>query len=163
MDEDLILSVVEELKGIHSSQFIDQIYEPEFWLNFIPFRKKMASKTSDSLFNYEFEETFVLDPTGTLKYDLHSKGQVEVLEDKLTDKGRFWKLKVNSKEPFAIALVNVRLKDINDGIKVGFYLYELDLDLGLLNTLGFGREAVLFATRSTLRRNISIFHKRLRS
>ena len=161
MSDDLLLSVVEELKGIHSSQFIDNIYEPDFWLDFIPFRQKMAGKTSDTQFTYEFEETFILDPTGTLKYDLHSKGEVEVLEDTETENSRLWKLKVTSNEPKAVALVNIRLKDVNNGIKVGFYLYELDLDLGKLDALGFGRETVLFATRNALRRSISIFHKKL--
>jgi hypothetical protein len=162
MSDDLILSIVEELKGIKSSQFIDEIYEPEFWLDFIPFRKKKATKLSNSLFTYSFEETFVLDPTGTLSYDLHSKGKIEVLEDKITEKGRFWKIRVTSIDPHAIALVNVRLKDLIDGIKVGFYVYELQLDLGRLDALGFGREAILYATRTTLRKNISIFHKSLR-
>ena len=162
MSDDLILSVVEELKGIKSSQFIDHIYEPDFWLDFIPFRQKMAGKTSDTQFTYEFEDTFVLDPTGTLTYDLHSKGSIEVLEDKKTENIRFWKVKVTSEEPEAIAFVNIRLKDTNNGVKVGFYLYELHLDLGSLDALGFGREAVLFATRSALRKNISIFHKSLR-
>lgn len=163
MSDDLLLSVVEELKGIQSSQFIDYIYDPEFWLDFIPFRRKMAGKISETLFNYEFKETFNLDPTGTLSYDLHSKGEVEILEDSQTEKGRFWKLKVVSKEPEAIALVNVRLKEISEGLKVGFYLYELQLDLGELNSLGFGREAVLFATRASLRKSISIFHKKFRN
>ncbi len=162
MVDDLLLSVVEELEGIHGSNFIDKIYNPEFWLDFIPFRKKTAGKTSDTEFTYEFEETFILDLTGTLKYDLHSKGEIKVLEDKETEKGRFWKLKVTSIEPEAVAMVNVRLKDTSNGIKVGFYLYELHLDLGLLDSLGFGREAVLFATRATLRQNISIFHKKMR-
>jgi len=161
MSEDLILSVVEELDGIHSSQFIDDIYDPEFWLNFIPFKYKKASKISDVSFTYEFEETFILDLTGTLTYDLHSKGSIDVLEDKKTEKGRFWKVKVISKEPDAKAFVNIRLKDTNNGVKVGFYVYELHLNLGSLDALGFGREAVLFAARSTLRKNISIFHKSL--
>jgi hypothetical protein len=163
MSDNLILSVVEELKGIRSSQFIHRIYDPEFWLDFIPFRKKMAGKQSDSHFTYEFEETFLLDLTGTLKYDLHSKGEIHVLEDNETEKGRFWKIKVVSLEPKAVALVNIRLKDAGTGIKVGFYIYELELDLGALDALGIGREAVLFATRNTLRNNISIFHKRMRS
>ncbi|MHA1109763.1 MAG: hypothetical protein ACTSRE_01580 [Promethearchaeota archaeon] len=162
MSDDLLLSVVEELKDIHSFQFIDRIYDPEFWLDFIPFRQKMAGKTSDTHFSYEFEDTFILDPTGTLKYDLHSKGEIDILEDSQSEKGRFWKLKVTSKEPKADALVNVRLKDSHDGIKVGFYVYELHLDLRKSNSLGFGREAVLFATRTALRNSISIFHKKLR-
>jgi hypothetical protein len=163
MSDDLILSVVEELKGIQSSQFIHRIYDPEFWLDFVPFRKKMAGKQSDTHFTYEFEETFFLDLTGTLKYDLHSKGEIHVLEDKETDQGRFWKIKVVSFDPKAIALVNIRLKNTGAGIKVGFYLYEMELDLGALDALGIGREAVIFATRNTLRKNISIFHKRMRS
>ena len=163
MSDDLLLSVVEELMGIYSSQFIDRIYDPEFWLDFIPFRQKMAGKGSDTQFTYEFEETFILDPTGTLKYDLHSKGVVEVLEDNNTEKSRLWKLKITSNEPKAGALVNVRLKDIDNGIKVGFYLYELQLNLSMLDALGFGREAVLFATRTTLRRCISIFHRQFLS
>ncbi|TFG16974.1 MAG: hypothetical protein EU530_11260 [Promethearchaeota archaeon] len=162
MSDNLLLSVVEELKGIQSSQFIDEIYDPEFWLDFIPFRQKMAEKISDTLFTYEFEETFILDPTGTLRYDLHSLGKVEVLEDNQTDKGRFWKIRVTSLDPHAVALVNIRMKDLIDGIKVGFYVYELQLDLSKLDALGFGREAVIYATRTTLRKNISIFHKSLR-
>jgi len=160
MSEDLVLSVVEELAGIQSSQFINHIYDPVFWLDFIPFRKKTAGIISDMRrFTYDFEESFVLDPLGTLKYDLHSKGEVEVLEDKETEKGRFWKIKITSIEPKTTALVNVRLRDTKNSIKVGFYLYELHLDLGLMSTLGFGREAILFATRATLRKCISIFHK----
>ncbi len=128
MSDELILSVVEELDGIQSSQFLDDIFDPEFWLNFIPFRYKKASKTSDAFFTYEFEETFLLDPTATLTYDLYSKGSIEVLEDKKTDNGRFWRVKVTSEEPEAIAFVNIRLKDTKSGVKVGFYLYELHLD-----------------------------------
>lgn len=162
MSDDIILSVVEELKGIQSSQFIDDIYRPEFWLDFLPFRQKKAGKTSDTHFTYEFEDTFILDPTGTLKYDLHSKGEVQVLEDKILEKkDRFWKLKIISNEPKASATVNVRLRDTENGIKVGFYLYELVLDLGKLDALGFGREAVLFATRTTLRQNVSLFHRKM--
>ncbi|MBN2156093.1 MAG: hypothetical protein JW776_08620 [Candidatus Lokiarchaeota archaeon] len=163
MSSDLLLSVVEELKGIQSKNFINNIYDPNFWLDFVPFRRKLAEKISDRLFCYELEDTFILDPTGTLKYDLYSKGEIEVLEDTNTEKGRFWKLKIISKEPKTTAFVNVRLKDIQNGIKVGFFLYELHLDLGLLDSLGFGREAVLFATRATLRHSISIFHHKLRN
>jgi hypothetical protein len=163
MNEDLILSVVEELTGIQSSQFVHRIYDPEFWLDIIPFRKKMAGKQSDTHFTYEFEETFLLDLTGTLKYDLHSKGVIHVLEDKETDQGRFWKIKVVSIEPKAIVHVNIRLRDTGTGIKVGFYIYELELDLGALDALRIGREAVIFATRNTLRNNISIFYKKMRS
>ncbi len=155
-----IFSVVEELKGISLNDFIDRVYDPGFWIPFIPLSTKEITKTDKFTFEYKVGDTIYMDPTKTLKYDFESNGTILVHDEgDQGDKGKLWKLDVDVKHPASQISVNIRAKDTDKGLKTGFFIYKLEYDLGALKDFPFGHDAIIFAGRLKLRELIQKFGK----
>jgi hypothetical protein len=149
-EQDLILSVVEELKGLQLVHFLPHIYKPEFWLPHIPLRSKKLTEVGDKQYEFMASDVFSLDPLGTIKKDVILEGTINVVDyGAQGDKGNLWELQIDVKKPVSKASIRLRAKNVGSNLKVGIYVYELELDLGALE--GFGRDGVLFAARVKLR------------
>ncbi len=160
-----VLSVVEELKGINLEDFIEKIYDPEFWYSYIPLRKKKIETIPESQeeihkYTYEVEDTVYMDVTQTLKYDFSSNGKIEVIDKgNQGNKGHLWELDLDIEHPQSTISLNIRAKNVNQNLKVGFFIYRLDFDMGKLKDLPFGWDAIIFAGRMKLRELLKDFEK----
>ena len=154
----LIFSVVDELKGLQVSDFLDKIYEPEFWLPLLSLQSKKIEKMAPFQFKYEIQDKIPLDLTGLLTVDFKSKGIIKVIEsENQGEKGYLWDLFIDVSEPKAKVEARIRTKDLKNSMKVGVYVYKLDFDHSLLE--GMGREVVIFASRFKIREMFEIFQK----
>lgn len=146
----LIFSVVDEFKGFQVSDFLDKIYEPEFWLPFLSLQSKEIEKTAPFQFKFKIQDNVPLDLTGLLKVDFKSEGTIKVIDSGIQDeKGYLWDIFVDVLEPKAKVEARIRAKNLNKSMKVGVYVYKLDFDQALLK--GMGREVVIFASRFKIR------------
>lgn len=163
MSEDkAFLTIVEEFKGIKLSQIVPNIFDPNFWLPFIPLKeKKLNLLENGKKFGFEVKDVIILDMLGTLKQELDAKGQI-IIEDKgpQPNQAKMWEIYVKVENFDAEVWVRIRARDIPTGLKVGIYVYKLRYDWGLLK--GFGEDAILFGTRTKLRESIDLFLKKNR-
>ena len=157
----LIFSVVDELKGLQVSDFLDKIYEPEFWLPLLSLQSKKIEKTAPFQFKYEIQDEIQLDLTGLLKVDFKSEGTIKVIDSGIQEEqGYLWDLYIDVLEPKAKVEARIRAKDLKNSMKVGVYVYKLDFDHALLE--GMGRDVVIFASRFKIREMFDIFQKQFK-
>ena len=103
-----------------------------------------------------------MDAMKTIPYDFNSEGTI-IAEDMgpQGNKGRLWKITIDVKTPEqAHVEANLRVKDISGGLKVGLFVYKLDFDMGALELVPFGMDAILFAGRLYLREAMRQFEKK---
>ena len=160
MAKKALLSVVEELKGIKLEDFGADLYDPQFWYPYVPLKNKTIEQLDEKTYSYDVSDTIYMDVTKTMKFDFDSNGTIQVVKDSDEgSKGRLWVLKVDVKKPEAQIEVNIRARNVANGIKIGFFVYKLSYDLGKLDALGFGTDAVHFAGRVKLRDLLKNFEK----
>jgi hypothetical protein len=151
MSDEPILTIVEELKGRQFKDYSSRMYDPNFWLPMIPLKNKQIDVISlKTKYAFSVHDVIELDPLGTLKKELNANGTLEVF-DRGQDgtKGMLWEMILLSPNLKAEVHVRLRVKDIPDAIKIGLFITKLEYDQSL--TMGFGRDAILFATRVKLR------------
>ena len=159
-----ILSVVEALEGIHLQDFIADVKKPEFWLPLLPVREKRLTLEQPNEYRFFVAETVKMDPTGTLKYDFTGEGVIHLVDHgNQGNKGRLWELKIELEKPKSFVHLRVRARDDGSKLKVGVYLVQLDMDLGAMNGLGFGKDGILFAGRVKIREVMQQFASYVRS
>lgn len=163
-DSELVLSVVEELKGIKVADFMDRMYEPEFWYPLLPLKQKFIEKVEPFKFQFKMQDSVPLDITGTFKYDILAEGSIDVIEHGFQgdEKGYLWELKVEVTKPEAYAEVKVRARDTKDSMKVGIYVYKWEFDLGKLDSR-IGKDAVYFAGRFKIRETLEKIRNTLKN
>jgi len=145
-----ILTVVEELKGFSMRALASRMYDPSFWLPYIPLAKKSFIQIHPKQYAFEIGDRFALDPLNTIVQDFQAKGTLSVQEgEPQGEKGSLWDLHFSIPEPQVLVQVRIRAKDLPNGIKVGIYVTQLKYDLGLLH--GVGQDAILFAARVKIR------------
>ena len=146
----LIFSVVDEFNGFQVSDFLDKIYNPEFWLPFLSLQSKKIEKIAPFQFKYKIQDNIPLDLTGLLKVDFKSEGTIKVIDSGIQgEKGYLWDIFVDVLEPKANVEARIRAKNLNNSMKVGVYVYKLDFDQSLLK--GMGRDVIIFASRFKIR------------
>jgi len=162
MSETAILSIVEELKGLQLGKITQQMYNPSFWLPYIPLKNKTLEEVEPKTkYRFAVSDTILLDPTGTLRQELNAKGDfiVKDLGDQGA-KGSAWEITVKIEEYKAEAVIRIRAKDTPGALKVGVYLYKMEYDLGLLQ--GLGKEPILFAIRTKVRELMDEMQKKMK-
>jgi hypothetical protein len=148
-----VLTVVEELLGQQLIYDPDLIYTTEFWRPFIPFKNILCfEKTGDREFIFEIEEEVKLEPTGLITTQYHANGTIEVQDHgEQGSKGYLWELHIDVQSPAAKVLTRVRARPSKNALKVGIFIQSLEFDVGLLDVIPGGRDAVLFAIRVYIR------------
>ena len=154
-----ILTVVEELKGLQIEDFND-MYNPDFWLPFIPMRDKKLDLIADKTYHFKVVDTIKLDPLGAITKDFIGVGQVANTshEDQGT-KGQLWVLNFSLEKPLSKVEVRIRARNLPGALKVGIFVQKLEFDNNLLQ--GFGLDGVLFAARVKIRDLTRDIHKKL--
>ncbi|MHA1728511.1 MAG: hypothetical protein ACTSWY_07235 [Promethearchaeota archaeon] len=157
----MLFSVVDELKGVRVSDFLTDMYDPEFWYPLMPLKSKKIEKIEPMKYRFEVQDNIPLDITGTWKIDFKAEGTISVTEyGEQGEKGFLWELNIDVIEPKAIVRVRIRVKDVGKSMKAGVYLQELDYDIALLKD-GIGREVVLLAGRLKIREMFEKIRKHL--
>jgi hypothetical protein len=155
-----VLSIIEELKDLSLQKFTNRMYDPNFWLPFIPLAHKKVEQQADKEYYFDVSDRISLDPTNTLIQDFKAKGILQVKDCGMQgDKGNLWELYYDVKDPKARIEVRVRVKDLPRSMKIGIFITRMDYDLGLLE--GIGNDAVLFATRVKIREFLEILQKKM--
>jgi hypothetical protein len=155
-----ILTVVEELKGIQLRHF-SRMYDPDFWLPYIPLKNKKIELKGDKIFAFEVGDRVSLDPLNTIVKDFTAKGTMNVKEmGKQGDKGNLWEITAEIMDPQVNIEVRLRAKDLPNALKIGIFLTKLEFDLGLLD--GLGKDAILFAARVKIRDMLQELQKKLK-
>jgi len=149
-DSDPILTVVELLKNQNLSKYSEKIKEVEFWKKMIPLKLKKFEKTGEFGFSFEIDDSITLDPTGYIVRNYRAEGTISVNDNGLQgSKGNLWEVKITITKPQAHVFARVRGRDVDDSLKVGIFVMDIQFDNSLLD--GFGRDAILFAIRVKLR------------
>ena len=147
---DPILTIVELLKNQNLSKYSDQIKETDFWKNIIPLKLIKFDKTGDFEFNFEVDDSISLDPTGYIVRDFKSEGIISVTDKGMQSlKGNLWEVKITLTQPQAYVFARVRGRDVDNSLKIGIFVMDIQFDNSLLD--GFGRDGILFAVRVKLR------------
>ena len=145
-----ILTIVEQLKNQNLSEYTNQIKETEFWKKLIPLKLKKFEKTGDFEFEFEVDDSISLDPTGYIVRDYKAEGTISVNDKGLQGpKGHLWEVKITITQPEAHVFARVRGRDVDNSLKVGIFVLDIQFDNSLLD--GFGRDGILFAVRVKLR------------
>jgi hypothetical protein len=162
MSESAILSIVEELKGLQLGKITQHMYDPTFWLPYIPLKNKTLEMVEpNKKYQFVVSDTIILDPTGTLRQEMNAKGEFTVKD--LGDqgaKGSAWEIVLKIEEYKAEAIIRIRAKDVAGSLKVGIYLYKLEYDMGLLQ--GIGKDPILFAIRTKVRELMDDMQRKLK-
>ena len=149
-NSDPILTVVELLKNQNLSKYSKQIKETDFWKPMIPVKLKKFEKTGEFEFEFEVDDSISLDPTGYIVRDFKTKGNIFVTDNGIQgSKGNLWEVKITLTQPQAYVFARVRGRDIDNSLKVGIFVRNIQFDNSLLD--GFGRDGILFAIRVKLR------------
>ena len=78
-EEKPILTIVEELKGLQMKNFTDRMYDPDFWLPFIPLKSKQITEIiPEQQYHFKVNDIINLDPTGSLRKELDAEGDLFV-------------------------------------------------------------------------------------
>ena len=145
-----ILTIVEHLKNQNLSKYSKLIKEPDFWKPMIPLKLKKFDKTGEFEFYFEIDDTITLDPAGFIVKDYKAKGTISVIDKGLQgSKGNLWEVKITITNPKAQVIARVRGRDVDNSLKVGIFVMDIQFDNSLLD--GFGRDGILFAIRVKLR------------
>ena len=144
------LTIVEHLKNQNLSKYSDQIKETDFWKKIIPLKLKKFEKTGEFEFSFEVDDSISLDPTGYIVRDFKTKGIISVTDKGMQgSKGNLWEVKIEITQPQAYVFARVRGRDVENSLKVGIFVMDIQFDNSLLD--GFGRDGILFAIRVKLR------------
>ena len=91
-----------------------------------------------------------MDPTGYIIRDYKAEGIISVIDKGLQgSKGNLWEVKIIITNPKAQVFARVRGRDVDNSLKVGIFVMDIQFDNSLLD--GFGRDGILFAIRVKLR------------
>ncbi len=149
-NSDPILTIVELLNNQNLSEYSNQIKETKFWKKLIPLKLKKFEKTGEFDFSFEIDDTITLDPTGYIVRDYKAEGTISVIDKGLqSSKGKLWEVKITITNPKAQVMARVRGRDVDNSLKVGIFVLDIQFDNSLLD--GFGRDGILFAIRVKLR------------
>ncbi len=149
-NSDPILTIVEQLKNQNLSEYSNQIKETEFWKKLIPLKLKKFEKTGDFEFEFEVDDSISLGPTGYIVRDFKAEGTISVIDKGLQgSKGNLWEVKITITQPQAHVFARVRGRDVDNYLKIGIFVMDIQFDNSLLD--GFGRDGILFAIRVKLR------------
>jgi hypothetical protein len=149
-NSDPILTVVELLKNQNLSKYSEKIKEVEFWKKMIPLKLKKFEKTGEFEFEFELDDSISLDPTGYIVRNYKAEGIISVIDKGLQgSKGQLWEVKITITQPEAHVFARVRGRDVDNSLKVGIFVLDIQFDNSLLD--GFGRDGILFAVRVKLR------------
>ncbi|QEE17697.1 hypothetical protein DSAG12_03535 [Promethearchaeum syntrophicum] len=147
---DPILTIVELLKNQNLSKYSNQIKETDFWKKIIPLKLKKFEKTGDFEFIFEVDDSISLDPSSYIVRDFKTAGIISVTDKGMQrSKGNLWEVKITLTQPQAFVFARVRGRDVENSLKVGIFVMEIQFDHSLLD--GFGRDGILFAVRVKLR------------
>jgi hypothetical protein len=145
-----LLTVVEEVKNLSFSDFIDNIYDAEFWIPFVPLRDRKIENITNKNFKFEVGDILKMDPMGLLKIDFAANGTIKIVHHEDNGaKGQLWDLVLDVEHPKSYVTVRVRAREIGSNLKIGIFLKELTFDNSLL--VGFGIDAVYFVARVKIR------------
>lgn len=147
---DPILTIVELLKNQNLSKYSKLIKETEFWIPLIPLKLKKFEKTGEFEFSFEIDDKISLDPTGYIVRDYKAEGIISVIDKgSQGTKGNLWEVKITITNPKAQVMARVRGRDVDNSLKVGIFVMDIQFDNSMLD--GFGRDGILFAIRVKLR------------
>jgi len=149
-NSDPILTIVELLKNQNLSKYSELIKETDFWKPLIPLKLKKFEKTGDFDFSFEIDDKITLDPTGYIVRNYKAEGTISVIDKGLQgSKGNLWEVEIKIIRPQAHVLARVRGRDVDNSLKVGIFVMDIQFDNSLMD--GFGRDGILFAVRVKLR------------
>jgi len=147
---DPILTIVELLKNQNLSKYSNQIKETDFWKKIVPLKLIKFEKTGNFEFEFEVDDSISLDPSGYIVRDFKTVGNISVTDKgMLSSKGNLWEVKITLTQPKALVFARVRGRDVENSLKVGIFVMDIQFDNSLLD--GFGRDGILFAVRVKLR------------
>ena len=161
-EEKPILTIVEELKGLQMKNFTDRMYDPDFWLPFIPLKSKQITEIiPEQQYHFKVNDIIHWNPTGSLRKELDAEGDLFVNAcGQQGNQGFLWEITVQVESLQAEVGIHLRVKDLPGALKVGIYIHKLEYYWGLLE--GIGRDAVLFAARTKLREFLLDTQKKLK-
>jgi len=144
------LTIVEHLKNQNLSKYSDQIKETNFWKKIIPLKLKKFEKTGEFEFSFKVDDSISLDPTGYIVRNFKTEGIISVTDKGIQgSKGNLWEVKITITQPQAHVFARVRGRDVDNTLKVGIFVMDIQFDNSLMD--GFGRDGILFAIRVKLR------------
>jgi len=149
-NSDPILTIVELLKNQNLSKYSELIKETDFWKPMIPLKLKKFEKKGDFEFSFEIDDSISLDPTGYIVRNYKAEGTISVIDKGLQgSKGNLWEVEIKIIQPQAHVFARVRGRDVDNSLKVGIFVMDIQFNNSLLD--GFGRDGILFAIRVKLR------------
>ncbi len=151
-----ILSVIESIPDRSLDLHDTQIYDPSFWLPYLPLKAKSFLKTDISSYSFHIQDTIILDPTETLKTDYDAKGTLDVhFDENYSKAGAKWTFHINIEDPNALVSGSILAKNNGSALKIGIFIYQLDSTAPQFYQ--FGQDAIFFAIRWYLRKLLRSF------
>lgn len=151
-----ILSVVEHIQGQQLNLDDEEIYEPSFWIPYLPIKFPEFTRKNENTYSFHIQDTIKLDPTGTLSTNYDAKGDFSVsFIEQNHAKGAKWTFEINVETPKAIVKGAIRARNEKTGLKLGIFLYHLDSSD--INSAEVAQDAIFFAIRLYLRKLLQKF------